>query len=310
PLFSPNDHCRTAMNTTETHKLQLETSGGAELEQLNGQLGLTETTIGELAVALGRGEIGISTFNDQVELATATATNLRTAIAALEQATREQAVAQRAAEQAAEDQAAKARALAAAEQAGKDAVEAATAAIERLTAARRAEAAAGGSKAQLTAEEQRFAAAIEHETAATRDSATAAARLQTVLDAVQREALETAAAFARGEIDVKEFTQQLQLLDHVATQTRTELAGVAKAQTSAGEASDRSRKRLDDHDKASKTATGSTRNLGLGFLELSRAVEDAQYGLNGVLNDLPTMVSMFGGPAGLAAVVSLTAVGA
>lgn len=47
----------------------------------------------------------------------------------------------------------------------------------------------------------------------------------------------------------------------------------------------------------------------LGFLEVSRAVEDAQYGLRGVLNNLPRIVELFGGGAGLAGVVSLAAVG-
>lgn len=48
--------------------------------------------------------------------------------------------------------------------------------------------------------------------------------------------------------------------------------------------------------------------LGLGFLEVSRAVEDAQYGLRGVLNNIPQIITLFGGTAGLAAVVSLAAV--
>jgi len=46
----------------------------------------------------------------------------------------------------------------------------------------------------------------------------------------------------------------------------------------------------------------------LGFLEISRAVEDAQYGLRGTLNNLPRIVELFGGGAGLAGVVSLAAV--
>jgi hypothetical protein len=51
-----------------------------------------------------------------------------------------------------------------------------------------------------------------------------------------------------------------------------------------------------------------TRNVGRGFLELSRAAEDAQYGLAGVLNNIPTTIQMFGGSAGLAAGISITAV--
>lgn len=55
-------------------------------------------------------------------------------------------------------------------------------------------------------------------------------------------------------------------------------------------------------------APGGMKNMQMGFLELSRAFEDAQYGLRGVLNNIPTTIQMFGGPAGLAAGVSAVAV--
>jgi hypothetical protein len=61
---------------------------------------------------------------------------------------------------------------------------------------------------------------------------------------------------------------------------------------------------------ASKGAAKGAGDMGRGFLELSRAVEDAQYGIGGLLNNIPQAITMFGGPSGLAAVVSLTAVGA
>lgn len=60
-----------------------------------------------------------------------------------------------------------------------------------------------------------------------------------------------------------------------------------------------------DTDRASK-ASGK---LGLGFLEVSRAVEDAQYGFRGVINNIPQMIMLFGGTAGLASSLSLVAVG-
>jgi hypothetical protein len=49
---------------------------------------------------------------------------------------------------------------------------------------------------------------------------------------------------------------------------------------------------------------------GLGFLAVSQAVEDAQYGLKGVLNNIPQAVLGFGGSAGLAGAFSLAAVAA
>lgn len=51
------------------------------------------------------------------------------------------------------------------------------------------------------------------------------------------------------------------------------------------------------------------RNVGGAVLEISRAVEDAQYGAAGVLNNIPGIIAMLGGPAGLAGVISLVAVG-
>ena len=62
--------------------------------------------------------------------------------------------------------------------------------------------------------------------------------------------------------------------------------------------------------RSANEGQGPTRNLGGAVLELSRAVEDAQYGLRGVQNNLPGLVTMLGGSAGLAGVISLAAVAA
>ena len=48
---------------------------------------------------------------------------------------------------------------------------------------------------------------------------------------------------------------------------------------------------------------------GMGILEVSRAIEDAQYGIRGVLNNIPGIIQSFGGSMGLAGVVSIAAVG-
>lgn len=65
-------------------------------------------------------------------------------------------------------------------------------------------------------------------------------------------------------------------------------------------------------DLARKTymAGASGKAGALGFLAFSQAVEDAQYGMRGVLNNIPQMVLGFGGGAGLAGVLSLAAVAA
>lgn len=50
------------------------------------------------------------------------------------------------------------------------------------------------------------------------------------------------------------------------------------------------------------------RNAGLAVLELSRAVEDAQYGLRGIQNNIPGLIMNLGGSAGVAGAVSLVVV--
>ena len=52
----------------------------------------------------------------------------------------------------------------------------------------------------------------------------------------------------------------------------------------------------------------SSRNSSLALLELSRGFEDAQYGIRGVLNNIPSLVLSLGGTAGLAGAISLGAV--
>lgn len=56
--------------------------------------------------------------------------------------------------------------------------------------------------------------------------------------------------------------------------------------------------------------TGSTKNSALGFLAFSQALEDSQYGINGVLNNIPQMVLGFGLGAGVAGAISIAAVAA
>lgn len=57
------------------------------------------------------------------------------------------------------------------------------------------------------------------------------------------------------------------------------------------------------------SAAGGARNFGMAALEASRAVEDLQYGVSGVVNNIPGLVMALGGSAGLTAGISLAAVG-
>jgi hypothetical protein len=51
------------------------------------------------------------------------------------------------------------------------------------------------------------------------------------------------------------------------------------------------------------------RNGGMAMLEMSRAFEDAQYGISGVLNNIPGLLMSLGAGAGLTGIVSAAAVG-
>jgi hypothetical protein len=62
--------------------------------------------------------------------------------------------------------------------------------------------------------------------------------------------------------------------------------------------------------KKTNQAGQAGKNGSFGFLAFSQAVEDAQYGIKGVLNNIPQMVMGFGGSAGLAGSLSLAAVAA
>jgi hypothetical protein len=59
--------------------------------------------------------------------------------------------------------------------------------------------------------------------------------------------------------------------------------------------------------QAAQGAAG-TRNMGQAALEASRGLEDLQYGIGGVVNNIPSLVMAFGGGAGLTAAISLGAV--
>ncbi len=60
--------------------------------------------------------------------------------------------------------------------------------------------------------------------------------------------------------------------------------------------------------KNESTHLGNSGDGGRAVLEFSRAFEDAQYGIRGVLNNLPGLIAALGGGAGLAGVISVLAV--
>jgi chromosome segregation ATPase len=66
---------------------------------------------------------------------------------------------------------------------------------------------------------------------------------------------------------------------------------------------------IDQYKAALNRLEGAKRNVGQAALEVSRGVEDMQYGFNGIVNNIPSLVMSLGGGAGLTAAISLAAVG-
>ncbi|QWP21070.1 hypothetical protein [Akkermansia massiliensis] len=64
-------------------------------------------------------------------------------------------------------------------------------------------------------------------------------------------------------------------------------------------------KSTDQLDKGSQKATKSTKNMGQGALQAAYFFDDLQYGIKGILNNIPGLVIGFGGGAGLAGALSL-----
>jgi hypothetical protein len=67
--------------------------------------------------------------------------------------------------------------------------------------------------------------------------------------------------------------------------------------------------RLVDLNRGLQSAQASSRDFGRATLLASQGVEDLQYGVAAVLNNLPGLITSLGGGAGLAGVISLVAVG-
>ena len=113
---------------------------------------------------------------------------------------------------------------------------------------------------------------------------------------LEKEMIDLSTAITRGGSNVDAYKESLRR----AERELDRISGVA-ATTS---------QRFGAIGSAAGIAGPKTRNLGQAALEGSRAMEDLQYGIGGVVNNIPGLVMAMGGPAGLVAVISLAAVAA
>ena len=119
---------------------------------------------------------------------------------------------------------------------------------------------------------------------------------------VERTAIDTDRALDNVEDSAADLRRELDKIDGLDPKIRTDvdkLAGSLEKTAVSG------RQMATAQGKNAK----STKNAGLAALEFSRAVEDAQYGVRGILNNIPQLVQFMGGGAGLAGAISLAAVG-
>lgn len=113
----------------------------------------------------------------------------------------------------------------------------------------------------------------------------------------------------RTTADTSGVNQTQQALTGLGDTAQTAAAGVQGTGAAlAGTAAAANRTRDGVREVATETRQLGRRNSGAAVLELSRGFEDAQYGIRGVLNNLPGLVLALGGTAGLAGAISLVAV--
>ncbi|MHC5541025.1 hypothetical protein ACYOEI_22615, partial [Singulisphaera rosea] len=86
-------------------------------------------------------------------------------------------------------------------------------------------------------------------------------------------------------------------------------ADVVTATKQMADAQDRATASKNAANAANKGVGASTANVGRAALEASRAIEDMQYGFAGVVNNIPGVVTAFGGSMGMTAAISLCSIG-
>lgn len=83
------------------------------------------------------------------------------------------------------------------------------------------------------------------------------------------------------------------------------IAALTKAQERQAQAAEKVAQSSNQLDRNSQQATRSVKNMGQGMLQVAYFMDDVQYGIKGILNNIPGLVMGFGGGAGLAGAMSL-----
>lgn len=150
------------------------------------------------------------------------------------------------------------------------------------------------------AEVERLTAAARRETAAKAEAAEATAKANTALDQTAAAASTAVKSLDRLEDELRDLQRQLSALP-VGGREFVVMAGRVKEAEAALTKAEAEARKLGG-------TLGRRGNAGMAVLEFSRAFEDAQYGMRGVLNNIPGLVAQLGGTAGLAGAISIAAV--
>lgn len=83
------------------------------------------------------------------------------------------------------------------------------------------------------------------------------------------------------------------------------IAALTKAQERQAQSAEKVAQSSKQLDRNSKQATRSVKNMGQGALQAAYFFDDLQYGIRGIMNNIPGLVMGFGGGAGLAGAISI-----
>lgn len=83
------------------------------------------------------------------------------------------------------------------------------------------------------------------------------------------------------------------------------ISSLTRAQEREAQAAEKVARSSNQLDRNSQQATRSVKNMGQGLLQVAYFMDDVQYGIKGILNNIPGLVIGFGGGAGLAGAMSI-----
>ena len=111
-----------------------------------------------------------------------------------------------------------------------------------------------------------------------------------------------------GEDKVRQLREQIDQEKESLLKLTSTLAHLAPEEIARDKGVQLATQHLTEMNSELRRLEGSHRNLGYAALEASRAFEDLQYGIGGVINNIPGLVMALGGGAGVTAAISALAV--